>query len=135
MVGAPLWRHIRNVLERSLPDAGFDQEYFHLLEQETEPDPGPAPAQQLDPFSSGSYGEPTPATGDGESGPSPAGYLHTIRGVSASCADVNRARHRYEPRSTSTTGDAHVPPENRLDLSGKAASTDARSPHILDIHS
>lgn len=134
MIGGPLWRHIRNVLERSLPDAGFDQEYFHLLEQETEPDPGPAPAQQPDSFSSAGYGEPAPAAG-GESGPSPAGYLHTIRGVSVSYTDVNRARRRYEPRSTSTAGDAYVPPENRLDLSGKAASTDARSPHILDIYS
>lgn len=134
MIGRPLWRHVRNVLERSLPDAGFDQEYFHLLEQEAESDP--VSAQQPPPFSSGGYDEPAaPAVGDGESGTSSTGYLHTIRGVSASFADINRARRQHEPRSTSATGDAHVPRANCLDLSGRASSAEKRSPHILDIHS
>lgn len=127
MIGRSFWKHMRNLFENSLPDTDLDREYFDMLEQ---PDSGIRPSKAA------ADAHPVPASEDtADVSPPPEadgnrGYIHTVRGVRVSFADINRPRYTTDP------SDAGGPANNNeLDLARYKPPPRELSPHVLDLHS
>ncbi len=134
MIGRSFWQHIRNVFENSLSDTDLDREYFDILEgSDDEIKTAQEPSETLsDAYYSGlrqeTEPEPQQKTGINQ------GYIHTVRGVRVSFADINRPRYHTGRSATeiSSTNNAH---NNELNLTQYKQPPQELSPHVLDLHS
>lgn len=132
MIGRSFWQHVRNVFENSLPDTDLDREYFDMLEgSDTEIKTAQEPSETLsDAYYSGLRQE-TESQQEAETN---QGYIHTVRGVRVSFADINRPRY-YASRNETDASSASNTPNNELNLTQYKQPPQDLSPHVLDLHS
>lgn len=136
MKGNALLKYLYNVFEKALPETDLDREYFDMLEQSDKPDTdGTA-------YPEAAYEHPandtTPSTESDLDGRVDSGYIHTIRGVKVSFADINHiSNYGTHPGSRESTP---ADRSNTLDLRTYTPNTPAplseeTPPHILDTRS
>ncbi|PSO43407.1 hypothetical protein BRC19_00505 [Candidatus Saccharibacteria bacterium QS_5_54_17] len=126
-------RHIRNVFENALPDADIDREYFDVLERSDEllPD-GESTASAEDGSAADTGGSEDESRG-AVSPETNTGYIHTIRGVRLSFADINHISNQASgANKPSRTQSGYV---NTLDLTTQNPTREEVSPHVLDSRS
>jgi hypothetical protein len=126
-------RHVRNVFENALPDADIDREYFDVLERSGEllPD-GESTAYAEDGLAADTEGSED-NSGETASSETNTGYIHTIRGVRLSFADINHISNQASgANKLSRTQPGYV---NTLDLTTRKPSREDVSPHVLDSRS
>lgn len=135
MIGRSFWQHVRNVFENSLPDTDLDREYFDMLEEQSGNDTKTvhAPTETLsDAYYSGLRQE-TGAEPQQEASTN-QGYIHTVRGVRVSFADINRPRC-HTSRNETDPSSASAARNNELNLTQYKSPPQELSPHVLDLHS
>lgn len=136
MKGNALLKYLYNVFEKALPETDLDREYFDILEQSDKLDTNGTEYPET------TYGRSANgATFSSESDPGDqanSGYIHTIRGVKISFADINHISNKgTHPRSREFTP---ADRSNTLDLRAytpaiPATLPEETPPHILDTRS
>ena len=128
----PRWRYLAVRIE-SWPDADIDREYFDVLERSDEllPD-GESTASAEDGSAADTGGSEDESRGT-VSPETNTGYIHTIRGVRLSFADINHISNQASgANKPSRTQPGYV---NTLDLTTQNPTREEVSPHVLDSRS